>query len=102
MACMLPGIQMTAQERACCRMMQGDCGHMQMQAGNDCCQKVPQSTDMNAIGRTAPAIHPIMVVSLCLATWNMAPSRLLLAGGVAHPDASPPKSPPAAISILRI
>jgi hypothetical protein len=103
MACMLPGAQMTEQERACCRMMQGDCGHMQMPSGRACCQKVPQTSNTNAIQWKAPAFHPVVVAALYVATWEMSPSTLLLAGDVAHPDVSPPpESPPATNSILRV
>jgi len=41
MACMAPNAQMTTQERACCRMMKGDCGQMEMPASHGCCQKAP-------------------------------------------------------------
>ena len=103
MACMLPGAQMTEQELACCRMMKGDCGHMQMSSGQDCCQKVPQTSNENAIQSKIPSFHPIVVVALYVATWEMSPSALLLAGAAAHPDAHPPhESPPPTITILRI
>ena len=101
-ACMLPGAQMTAAELACCRMMKGDCGHMQMSSG-DCCKKVPQTSEMSAVQWKVPAFHPIVLTSLCVATWGLSPSAVLLAGSVAHPGASPPpESPPPTISILRV
>lgn len=103
MACMLPGAQMTDQERACCRMMKGHCGHMQMSFGQDCCQKVPQTADMSVVQWKAASFHPIVFVALYVASWQMPSSAVLLAGAVAHPDASAPhESPPATISILRV
>lgn len=103
MACMLPGAQMTALERACCRMMKGDCGHMQMSSGQDCCKKVPQTSEMTAVQWKTPYFHPIVVISLCIAAWNTPSSAVLLAGSVSHPDAfPPPESPPPTVSILRI
>lgn len=103
MACMLPDAQMTDQELACCRMMKGDCGHMQMSSGQDCCQKVPETSSMSAIQWKVPSFYPIAVVVLYVTAWNMSPSAILMTGGVAHPDASPPpESPPATISILRV
>jgi hypothetical protein len=73
-----------------------------MPAGGDCCQKVTQTSDMSAILK-APAFHPIVVVSLYIATWEMPPSTLFVTGGIAHPDTSPPpESPPATISIFRV
>lgn len=103
MACMLPGSQMTEQELACCRMMNGNCGHMQMSSGHDCCQKVPATSNENAIQSKTPSFHPIVVVALYVATWDVSPSALLLAGAVAHTGAHPPhESPPPTISILRI
>lgn len=103
MACMLPGAQMSEQELACCRMMKGDCGHMQMPSGQDCCQKVPQTSYENAMQWKTPSFHPIVVFALYVATWDTSPSALLLTGAFAHPDAyPPPESPPPTISILRV
>lgn len=103
MACVLPGAQMTAGELACCRMMKGDCGHMQMSSGQDCCQKVPQTSEMNAVQWKVPSFHPIVVISLYVVAWALSPSAVLLTGSVAHPEtAPPPESPPPTISILRI
>lgn len=103
MACMLPDAQMSEQERACCRMMQGDCGHMQMSSGHDCCQKVPQTTQINAVQWKVPSFHPVIVAAVYLATWHLSLSDALQPFGVSRPDASPPpESPPATISILRL
>jgi hypothetical protein len=103
MACILPGAQMTAEELACCRMMKGDCGHMQMSSGQDCCEKVPQTSEMSAVQWKVPSFHPIVVIALCVTAWDLSPSAVLLAGSVAHPYASPPpESPPPTISILRV
>ena len=103
MACMLPDAQMSDQELACCRMMKGDCGQMQMSSGQDCCQKVPQSSNMTAVQWKVPSFHAIAVVALYVTAWSMSPSAMLLPGGVMHPDASPPpESPPSTISILRV
>ena len=103
MACMLPGAQMTEQELACCRMMKGGCGHMQMSSGQDCCQKVPQTSNDNAIQWKTPSFHLVIVVAMYVAIWGTSHSALLLAGALAHPDASPPhESPPSTISILRV
>lgn len=102
MACMLPGAQMTAEELACCRMMKGDCEHMQMSSG-DCCKKVPQTSEMSVAQWKVPTFHPAVVISLCIAAWDLSPSAVLLTGSVAHPEASPPpESPPPTISILRV
>ena len=51
MACMVPGAEMSTQERACCRTMKNQCGQMGMPASHGCCQKAPPSVHDNALAR---------------------------------------------------
>lgn len=102
MACMVSSVQMSAEERACCRAMKNQCEQMGMSASHDCCQKAPKSAQDNAVTTKAVTYHPIVVAVL----WLSAAERLNLnpvpAGLVEYADTSPPQSPPSSISVLRI
>jgi hypothetical protein len=101
MACMVPDAQMSAQERACCRTMSSQCGQVEMPASHGCCQKAPPSAHDNALNTKAAAFHPTVVSVIRLAAFEVNPASSVT-GWVERPDYSPPKSPPATISILRI
>ena len=102
MDCMVSTAAMTAQERACCRLMKSQCGQMEMPASHGCCQKTPLSVHDNALAIKAAAFHPVVVT----VTWLAVLARLNpgpAAGGWVQQRAySPPQSPPSTISILRI
>jgi hypothetical protein len=102
MACMVPEAQMSTEERACCRMMKNQCGQMEMPASHGCCQKTPPSVRDNALDTKAVTFHPVVVPVIWLAASELANPVSAVSGWVEHPEYSPPKSPPAAISILRI
>jgi hypothetical protein len=102
MACMVPDAQMSTEERACCRMMRDQCGQMEMPASHGCCQKTaPFSVHDNALDTKAVAFHPIVPV-LWLAACELVNPASVVIGWAEDSDYSPPKSPPATISILRI
>ena len=102
MACMVPDAQMTAQERACCRMMKNQCGQMEMPASHSCCQKTPQSVYVNAPPRTTVTVHLIAVTRIWLTASEPVNPNAIAARWLYHPEYSPPKSPPSTVSILRI
>jgi hypothetical protein len=102
MACMVPNAQMSTQERACCRMMKNQCGQMQMPASHGCCQKTPPSVHVNALDTKTVALHPVVVPIIWLAAFELVNPISAVTGWVERPGYSPPKSPPATISILRI
>ncbi len=103
MACMLPGAQMTPKELACCRMMQHDCGHMQMPAGQDCCRTAPQVSNDNALASETSSPPPVAFFVCDAATRQISRLPILMASAVAHPGGSPPpESPPSTVSILRV
>jgi hypothetical protein len=102
MACMVPDAQMTTQERECCRMMKDQCGRMEMPASHGCCQTTPQSVRDSALDTKAVAFHPVMLPVLWLAAIDLVKSPSATIGWFEQPDYSPPKPPPATISILRI
>ena len=102
MACMVPAARMTPEERACCRLMNYQCGQMQMSKSSGCCQKTPAGALDNALATRPSASHPIPVSTVWLTPselQNQIPSD---AGRFEHAVYSPPKSPPSTISILRI
>jgi hypothetical protein len=102
MACMVPDVQMSAQERACCRMMKNQCGQMGMPASHGCCQKAPQSTQINALDTKTVTVHPVVYTVILLIIFELAPPVAVIGEWMDRPEYSPPKSPPPTISILRI
>jgi hypothetical protein len=102
MACMVPDVQMSTEERACCRTMKNQCGQMEMPTSHGCCQKTLPSIHDNALDTKSVTVHPIVVPVIWLAAFEMVHPVSAVTGWVEHPDYSPPKSPPATISILRI
>jgi hypothetical protein len=102
MACMISDVQMTREERACCRTMKNQCGQMEMPASHGCCQKTPQSAHDNALDTKTVTDHPVVVAMVWLTVAESLHSTVVAAGWVEHSDDSPPQSPPNSISILRI
>jgi len=102
MACMVPDAQMNTEERACCRAMKNQCEQMEMPASHGCCQKTPPSVHDNALDTKAVTFDPAVVPVIWLAAIELVNPASTVIGWVEHPDYSPPKSPPATISILRI
>jgi hypothetical protein len=102
MACMVPGAQMSAQERACCRTMANQCGQTEMPASHRCCQKTPASLYDHALRSKTAEFHPVAVRFICLATSELVNPIAAVPAWVERPDYTPPKSPPSTVSILRI
>jgi hypothetical protein len=102
MACMIPNAEMSAQERACCRMMKNQCGQMQMPASHGCCQKTPPSVHDDALNTKTVSFHAAVVPVIWLAASELANPAFAVTGWIEHPDYSPPESPPASVAVLRI
>jgi hypothetical protein len=102
MACMVPDMQMNAEERACCRMMKDQCGQVGMSASHGCCQKTPQSTQINALDTKAEAFHPVVVLAIWKTAAELLNPTMVVSEWIDRPEYSPAQSPPATISILRI
>jgi hypothetical protein len=102
MACMVPDAQMSAPERACCRMMKDQCGQMEMPASHGCCQKTPQSVYVNAPPTKTVTVNPVAVTAIWLTASELLNPTAIVVRWVDRPEYSPPKSPPATVSILRI
>jgi hypothetical protein len=102
MACMVPNAQMSTQERACCRMMKNQCGRMEMPASHGCCKKIPPSVHDNALDTKVITLHPVAIPAVWLTASELLNPTSVVTGSIERVDYSPPKSPPSAISILRI
>lgn len=103
MACVVSSTEMNPEERACCRMMKNQCGQMDnMPGSHGCCQKTPPSVHDNALDTKAVTFHPVVAPVIWLAAFELVNPASTVAGWVERPDYSPPESPPATISILRI
>jgi hypothetical protein len=101
MACALPTAQMTAPERACCRMMKNDCGQMRMPASHGCCHKDMQSDQTSALHGKVTLVQPLTMIAVAEFSASMA-SHGQSSSLVAQTDASPPPLLPSTISVLRI
>jgi len=105
MACLIPAASMTAAERECCKRMAGECGRVGMPHSHPCCQTTT-APDHFAPMKTSSSVNS---VQLALAV-TYAPQQTFLAPTLHESDLapwatdihSPPISPPASISILRI
>ena len=102
MACMAPAAQMTTEERTCCRMMNYQCGQMQMSKSSGCCQKTPPSTFDDALATRPSVLHQIAVSVVWLSASELMNRVSSVAGSVERRDYSPPHSHSSANSILRI
>lgn len=102
MACMVPGALMTTEERACCRMMQNQCGEMEMPASHGCCQKAPANLYDTALNASAVVLHLPAASVIWLDASALFTPKASIAGWTEHRDYSLPQSPPSTVSILRI
>ena len=102
MACMVSNVQMNTEERACCRAMKNQCEQMGMPASHGCCQKAPKSAQDNALATKAVTYHPLLVAVIWLSVTEQLNLNSVATGFVEYADTSPPQSPIASISILRI
>ena len=106
MACTIPGAAMTAVERDCCKRMAQECGKTGMKQSHSCCQTTPVPDHLSAIKSSSDIgskhLAPVVLHGLPLmpaAVAAVPESGLSLAAPDIH---SPPVSPPASISVLRI
>jgi len=101
MACLIPGVEMTAAERECCHKMAYECSSSAMASSHTCCQTPPQRD--SAVSPTptySPARHFAMAVIPQVAaavSHSASISRQLPTLEVPPPEPSPGCS-----SVLRI
>jgi hypothetical protein len=83
-------------------MMKNQCGQMEMPASHDCCKKAPKSFGDSALKTNAVSLHPAAFVALWVSSYELLAPQNAIIGWFQRPEHSPPKAPPAAITILRI
>ena len=99
-ACLLPGSQLTEEEKACCREMAARCGE-QMQASHSCCTKSVK-TDRPLLAARSGDVNPNLTAALlALEAGSVRPlgAAIPIESLASH---SPPGPAPGAITILRI
>jgi hypothetical protein len=105
MACALPAMAMSAAERECCKRMAHECGNQGMAKSHSCCQSVSVPDHLPAIKSSLDAGSKHLALALVHALPPVSTIATMLASG-SSPWAvdihSPPVSPPARISVLRI
>ncbi|MBZ5524531.1 MAG: hypothetical protein LAP21_20010 [Acidobacteriia bacterium] len=101
-ACMLPGLEMTAAEKACCQEMAGRCGEMGMDPSHGCCTRL-QHHD-NQFVQNDQRLRTNMESPVLFIAFNFVPAAPPASPALAlpAPEHSPPESPPHQFSILRI
>jgi hypothetical protein len=102
MACLVPDAQMSAEERACCRMMKNQCGQMEMPESHGCCQKAAQSGQIIPPVTKRLALHRVAVNDVWLSATELLDPITVASERVGRHEYSPPLSPPSTVSILRI
>lgn len=102
MACITPSVQLTHEEKACCRMMKNQCGQMGMPASHGCCQKDVQAAHHDALQTKYVNVHPESAATahtFVALYWN---PGVASAEWLERVEFSPPQSPPSSVSVLRI
>jgi hypothetical protein len=105
MACALPAMAMSAEERECCKRMAQDCGNKGMAKSHSCCQTVSVPDHLPAIKSSSDVGSKHLAVALVQALLPISTIAIILESGSSPWAAdihSPPVSPPASISVLRI
>jgi hypothetical protein len=104
-ACALPAMAMSAEERECCKRMVQDCGNKGMAKSHSCCQTVSVPDHLPAIKSSSDVGSKHLAVALVHALPPISTIATMLESGSSPWAAdihSPPVSPPATISVLRI
>ena len=105
MACALPAMAMSALERECCKRMAHECGDKGMAKSHSCCQTVAVPDHLPAIKSSSDVGSKHLAVALVHALPSISTTTTMLESGSSLWAAdihSPPVSPPASISVLRI
>jgi len=102
MACLAPDAHMTAEERACCRVMSAQCGQMAMPASHDCCTKAPNAVLDGALKSNTMQFQPDASIVMWAASLTVLAQQETNQGWMQSPEHWPPKSPPATITVLRV
>lgn len=105
MACALPAMAMSAEERQCCKRMAQECGNKGMAKSHSCCQTVSVRDHLPAIKSAAADASKHLTLLLVQALPPL-PAIATTPESGSSPWAadihSPPVFPTAGISVLRI
>jgi len=82
--------------------MKNQCGQMEMPSSQDCCRKALNSDGKGALKTETAAFHPAAFVTIWAFSSELLATQSASNGLFHRPEHSPPKSPPAAVTILRI
>lgn len=105
MACALPAMAMSPAERECCKRMAQECGKMGMGKSHSCCQTAAVPDRLPAIKSSSDIGSKQLAVAFVHALPMVPTIAPMLESGSSPWAAdihSPPVSPPASISVLRI
>ena len=105
MACLMPAAAMTAVERDCCKRMAQECGNGKMSQAHSCCQTTTVPDHLPAIKSSSDDGSRHLALVLLHAVLPSSTPVAMTESGLSIREAdihSPPVSPPASISILRI
>lgn len=100
MACVLPGLEMTAAEQDCCKHMAQDCGSMQMDDSHSCCKKTPQAGSQSF--QASKALNPDAAQPAATAAEIVIPAAASFVSNLSDEIVVNTKSPPGRQTILRI
>jgi hypothetical protein len=100
LACTLPGLSMSEEEKECCRHMADQCGSSQMEESHSCCKTAPGAPT----GTLQPTVKFSPVALGMLGQLAPGPEQACVAIDVFFSANSfdYSKSPPGQISVLRI
>ena len=99
-ACLMPGAQLSEEEKACCREMASQCGE-QMQASHSCCAKSVKH-DQSSLASRGHEVRPDFAVALLVADAGIQRPLGVLIPGDWLTSPSPPGPAAGTLSILRI
>lgn len=100
LACTVPGLAMSEEEKECCRHMADQCGSMQMEESHSCCTKT-RNISAGALQATDKYSLPALPDCASQAAPDMAPDFGPCAG-ISVVALKHCESPPGHISVLRI
>lgn len=100
MACALPGVQMSDEEKACCRHMADRCGGPAMPASHSCCKK-STATQTGAF-EIKQSYSPALEVAAAIPAVAPLPAPAVPVAATEINIFVFPESPPGQISVLRI
>lgn len=102
MACAVADSPMTAEERACCKIMKGHCSQEQMPASHNCCHGVPESVYDHALKVKAGTFRsaPVLVAWMPVDRFELPASSVQ--GLTAEAGLQSIHFPPSGFSVLRV